>query len=263
MNRILPSETDLRKHAGGQMSRSWRFRMQYEFGLFPPNDWYEVTVDRLVTKDCKWIDIGGGKSVFPYNQKLARELADRCALFVGVDPSANLDQNEFVHRRVKSTIEEFRSDETFDLATLNMVAEHLKEPELVVQSLARLIRPGGYVVIYTPNRWSLVSIAASLIPNRWHHYFRQVLWQAKKEDTFPTYYKMNTRTRLRALFDDGGFSEAAFTYLEACGVVQRFRSTYFLELSLWRMFHILRIRYPLNALLGVYQKKLEQEQDKC
>lgn len=257
---VFPIEEALdslfRKHSGDPLQHGWRIKMQYRFRYFPPEAWYQAVVDQIVTDECRWIDVGGGKSIFPDNHKLSRELAERCDHLVGVDPSDNLDQNDLVDERCKATIEQYHSDEVFDLATLRMVAEHIEQPEMVVQSLARLIKPTGYVVIYTPNRWSFLSAMASLIPNSLHAFLARLLAPDREdEDIFPTCYKMNTRRRLRNLFKEGGFREVGFAYLDDTSILQRFRVTCFLELALRKVFHLLRVRYPENNLLGIYQKQ--------
>lgn len=242
------------RHYGDPMQHGWRVRMHHRFGYFSPEARYEAIVDRLVTPGCHWVDVGGGKSIFPHNQKLSEELASRCGVLVGVDPSDNLDQNPLVHRREKAFIEDYTSREQFDLATLRMVAEHCEEPERVVASLARLVKPGGHVVVYTPNRWSCASIAASLIPDRLHHYITGILWGTQEEDVFPTRYRMNTRRQLRRLFERGGFVEDRFAYLDSCEIFQRFRATCYAELCLWSIMRRLPWPYPENNLLGVYRK---------
>lgn len=250
------SEKDLqilsRRHFGNPRVLGWRMRMYHRFGYHSTQAWYEAVVDRLVTEDCKWIDIGGGKSIFPHNPKLSKELADRCKFLVGVDPSDNIKQNTFVHQAVKGVIEDFRSNDIFDLATLRMVAEHIQHPGLAIESLAKLIKPGGHVVVYTPNRWSPVSIAASAIPDKFHSYFTHLLWGTKGEDVFPTFYRMNTRKQLGSLFGNHGFSEIRFRYLDNCSAFSNFRITCFGELCLWRFLRLLHIPYPENDLLGVY-----------
>ncbi len=255
---IRIAEEDLQKHFQSQYgdvrNYGWRVRMRYRFGYFDPDAWYEALVDRLVTAECSWIDVGGGSSIFPYNAPLAARLARRGAFLVGVDPSNNIEKNPWVHEKAQCGIEEYRSDRRFDLATLRMVAEHITEPERAVKSLARLVKPGGRVVIYTPNRWAPVSLAASIIPFRWHHHITGVLWQTQEADVFPTVYQMNTRRRLRHLFEQAGFREAGFLYLDNCSTFQRFRFSCFLELSLWWILRRVGIGYPENNLLGVYER---------
>ncbi len=228
--------------------------MRQRFGYYSPDQWYEAVVDRLVTPGCRWIDVGGGKTVFPENEPLSRELAARCGLLVGVDPSDNVFENHLVHRRVRSAIEAFDSSEPYDLATLRMVAEHVNQPRAVVAALSRLIAPGGHVVIYTPNRWAPITMLAAAIPDRWHSRFTRISDDRAEQDVFPTRYRMNTRGQLRALFESDGFREAAFAYLDNCRTLHRFRPTCFLELSAWRALRAVGLRYPESDLLGVYER---------
>ena len=255
---ILPTVDHLlaysRNRYGDVNKHGWRVRMRHRFGYFAPEASYEVVVDRLVKEGTRWIDAGGGKTVFPHNEDLSRALSQRCNLLVGVDPSGNVAQNPFVHERAQCTIEEYDSERSFDLVTLRMVAEHISEPDLAVAALARLVRPGGHVVIYTPNRWSPVSLAAAMIPNRLHQPITKLLWRTKEEDVFPTFYRMNTRKELRTHFEKGGFKEVAFAYLDSCYTFQRFRWSCYLELALWRMFQAIGLKYPETNLLGVYEK---------
>jgi 2-polyprenyl-3-methyl-5-hydroxy-6-metoxy-1,4-benzoquinol methylase len=256
---VLPTRQDLRKRFdsryGDLRNHGWLTRLTHQFGYFGGDAWYEATVDRLVSHDTSWLDVGGGKSIFPHNEDLSTTLSRRCALLVGVDPSANLAGNPYVHDRANCTIEEYQTERKFDLATLRMVAEHIQQPEAAIESLARLVRPGGKVVIYTPNRWSPVSIAASVIPFWLHEPITRFLWGTEQEDVFPTVYRMNTRNRLRVLFQQGGFQEIAFAYLDNCSTFQRFRISCFLEFSLWWALRKLRLRYPVNNLLGIYEKR--------
>jgi 2-polyprenyl-3-methyl-5-hydroxy-6-metoxy-1,4-benzoquinol methylase len=228
--------------------------MWHRFGYFTSGAQYEATVDRLVKVGCVWLDVGGGHSIFPENRRLSEALSQRCAFLVGVDPSDNIVRNSYVHEQAQCTIEEYRAQRKFDLATLRMVAEHIQEPKPAIKSLARLVRPGGKVVVFTPNRWSPVSIAASIVPFWLHQPITHLLWGTKAEDVFPTLYRMNTKNHLRALFEEGGFKEVAFAYLDNCCTFQRFRISCFLELSLWWLLRKLGLRYPENDLLGVYER---------
>ena len=66
--------------------------MRYLFKYFGPDAWFVAVVDRLVSEQCYWVDVGGGKSIFPQNGALAEALTRRCAFVVGVDPSDGIQK---------------------------------------------------------------------------------------------------------------------------------------------------------------------------
>lgn len=257
-NTMKPSRDELerifrQKH--GDPAKTGRApKTRFSFGYFTPDEYYEAVVSKLVETGCSWLDVGGGRDVFPNNQALANELAARCCRLVAVDPSDTVEENQFAHRRVRAKIEDFASSEPFDLATFRMVAEHIETPEPAVAALARLVKPKGMVVIYTINKWSPVSLASWLTPFWLHHPIKQLLWKTAEKDTFPVAYKMNTRRRLRDLFQHGGFHEQHFAYLDDCRTCHRFRVLHYLELGLWRLLRMAAVPYPENCLLGVYQR---------
>lgn len=230
-------------------------RTRLRHGYFTPEEYYEVLVARLIGKETTWLDVGCGRSIFPFNPKLSQELADRCKLVVGVDPDATLDENPHVHEKVRGTIEDLEEGRTFSVATLRMVAEHIAEPAAALKSLARVLEPGGKVVVYTVNRWTPVALAARLTPHRLHHTIKRLIWQSEEKDTFPVVYRMNTHKQLTRLFDAAGFQELSFTYLDDCRTFARFRWPHLLELKAWRVFQALRLHYPENCLLGVYERR--------
>lgn len=254
-----PSPTQLlelvrRKHDGDASRFGWATRMRLRFRYFTPEEIYQVTIDRLIAQGSAWLDVGCGRHVFPGNPELARSLADRCSIMVGVDPDPTIDDNPFVHHRVRSTINEFRTDRTFDVVTLRMVAEHITDPESATAALARLTNPGGKVVIYTVNRWSPVSLIAKVVPTRLHHPIKHLVWKTEEQDTFPVAYRMNTRERLRRLFEGHGFREASFAYLDDCRTFGNTRPLLYLELLARRGFNTFGLHYPENCLLGIYER---------
>lgn len=245
----------------GDLSRhGWRVRQKWRFQYFSPELWYEAVVDGLVNGETTWIDIGGGNAVFPASKTLSKTLADRCRKLVGVDPSENIHSNEFLCERWQGMIEDFETDEQFDVATFRMVAEHIQDPEAVVAKLQCIVKPGGKVVIYTPSRWSVSAMIASATPHQLHTLAARILWRADEDDVFPTAYKMNTRRQLREYFVKGGFKKADFRKLADCSILQRFRWLYPLELLGYRCWTMTGIPCPECNLLGVYEK-LDEHMD--
>ncbi|NNF66229.1 MAG: methyltransferase domain-containing protein, partial [Gammaproteobacteria bacterium] len=160
-----------------------------------------------------------------------------------------------LHDHAKVMIEDFDTDERFDLATLRMVAEHIADPPAVAKALSRLLLPGGRVIIFTVNRWSPITLISQAVPFSLHYPIKKFFWGGEEEDTFPVEYKMNTRKALQNLFAENGFVEESFAYLDDLSVFGHFKLMGYVELSLWRLINKLGLRYPENCLLGVYKKQ--------
>lgn len=233
----------------------WNVKNRVKFGYYTPDDYYEALVDKLVGPSTRWIDVGSGRDLFPSNRRLAEELSKRARRLVGVDPSPTVHDNPFIPDRHQCLLEEVRTDERFDLATLRMVAEHVRDPAGLVRTLSGLLEPGGLAVIYTINLVSPVSAVSWATPMWFHHAAKRVLWRTEERDTFPVAYKMNTHRALRRWFAQGGFDERYFTRLDDCRSFAGFKSLNLAELSLWKLLHTAGVPYPENCLLGVYQKR--------
>ena len=96
-------------------------------------------------------------------------------------------------------------DATFDIAISSHVAEHLTQPERVFGELSRVLKPGGLLLILTPNRWHYVTISSALLPYSFHRRYNS--WRGSNvDDIFPTVYKANTASRLRSLYDGAGMN---------------------------------------------------------
>lgn len=230
-------------------------RRRWKFGYFTPDDQYETLVHSLVTPGCRWLDVGSGRDLFPSNRRLAERLSARAGWLVGVDPSANIQDNRFVHERFQGFIEDYASDQPFDLVTSRMVAEHITDPPAMLRTLARLVRPGGLVVIYTVNRWTPIALVSALVPFGLHNPIKKFFWGTEERDTFPVAYRMNTRRDLVRLFAAAGFDEVLFRKLDDCRAMANFRWPHYAELATWRMLHTVRLSYPENCLLGVYRRR--------
>jgi len=98
------------------------------------------------------------------------------------------------------------NDRTFDLITSRSVLEHMEHPMEVFAEVHRVLRPGGHFVFLTPNRWDYVSLAATLIPNRFHARVVRSSTGRPEEDTFPTQYRANSVRCLRGLATRAGLS---------------------------------------------------------
>lgn len=256
---VLPSPGELEqlfqeKH--GRLDKvGWAPTIRHRFGYYLPADVYEACVFNQVFDGCSWIDIGGGRSIFPDNPAMARFLVSRCSLVVAVDPSENVKDNDFVHLRSQCFLEDYQADGSFDLATLRMVVEHVENPMSFMHALSRVLRPGGLAVVFTVNKASPVSVISRILPFGLHYPIKRFFWAGEEEDTFPVHYNMNSGTVLRQVFRSHGFRELAFAYIDDLSTFAQFRFLGRVELVLWKCLKTVGLRYPENCLLGVYEKQ--------
>ena len=259
MAQTLPSPGQLEslwvQKYGPADTKSGLLALRRRLGYFLPADVHEALVAKLVNDGDRWLDVGGGHSIFPHNPATARELVERCVKVVAVDPSQNVLKNTFVHETVQSTVEAFHPSEPFDLVTTRMVVEHVSDPASFTRALARLVKPNGLVVVFTVGLWSPVTILSRALPFKFHHALKRRFWTGEEDDTFPTYYRMNTRAALRAHFEAAGFDEDLFVRTDDLSVFSHFRGLGHAELLAWRGLKAVGLPYPERNLLAVYRKK--------
>ncbi len=234
---------------------NWSPAMRWKFDHFNPDDVYEAVMENLVTADTRWLDVGCGRNIFPSNHKLSKILADRCQLLVGVDPDETLNDNPYVHEKVLGTMEDFEDDRTFDLVTMRMVAEHVADPDNLMESLNKVTAEHGRVAVYTVYKYSPVPLITNMVPFGLHNPAKRILWGTEPEDTFPTCFKMNTQETLRDLFARHNFEESLFMRLDDCRTFSAFRPLAYAELWLQKMLKRIGWQYPEYCLLGVYEKR--------
>lgn len=238
----------------------WGPRMRLKAGYFTPDEYYEALVAKLVTAGSSWADVGCGRDIFPSNRALARELCSRAGYVLGIDPDPNVLTNPFVHDKYQGCIEDralegfFPVTGRFDLITLRMVAEHITEPFDALAQICRLLKPGGRLVIYTTSKWAPMSMAAMLVPFRWHNALKRLIWDSKERDTFPTAYKLNTRKDLKRHACAAGLTEVRYQVLDDCRISAGYRWLHWLELRVWKFLKLCRLRHPETCILAVYER---------
>jgi SAM-dependent methyltransferase len=88
-------------------------------------------------------------------------------------------------------------DAMFDIVYSRSVWEHLTDPEKVMSEVGRVLKPGGLLILTTPNKYDYTSLVARLTPQWFHR------WAAKKVglsyDMFEVHYRCNTPSWFRRL----------------------------------------------------------------
>jgi 2-polyprenyl-3-methyl-5-hydroxy-6-metoxy-1,4-benzoquinol methylase len=135
-----PSRYRLRRSvvfkAGGALACGPNVRRRLRFDYYLPYEIYECLIENQVGPGTDWLDVGGGKSVFPNNEHLANSLSRRCNSLIAVDPSENISKNPYADETHQLLLEEYETDRKFDLITARMVLEHVEQPVRFMQKAA-------------------------------------------------------------------------------------------------------------------------------
>jgi 2-polyprenyl-3-methyl-5-hydroxy-6-metoxy-1,4-benzoquinol methylase len=96
--------------------------------------------------------------------------------------------------------------ESFDAVIAAEVIEHLENPRQVAREWYRVLKPGGSVVLSTPNNESLRSLLALLV--RGH-------FTAFGDSCYPAHITALLRKDLRRILSEAGFSSVRFEFTDS------------------------------------------------
>jgi ubiquinone/menaquinone biosynthesis C-methylase UbiE len=210
-------------------------------GLRFNQDVYEEALAGAIEGTTVWVDAGCGRHLLPaWREDAERTLVARAAMVVGCDvDDVSLRTHRTIKRLVVADLEQLPLKMgSVTLVTANMVVEHLQNPELVFAEFARVLAPGGRVIVHTPNAHSYFVLASRWLPRAWR------LWLVRRLDTrtpdavFPAYYRANTIRKLRQLMTHVGLIE------EKCRMVAS--DAVLAGLPLLAAFELLYIRLTLR-----------------
>lgn len=180
---------------------------------------FYTIINALLDSQKTVLDFGAGRGSsaewpLPFKRQLLN-LKGKCAEVTGFDVDPVVKQNPNVDRAVVGKIGEPLpfSDAQFDVIVSRATFEHVADPTFCARELGRILKPGGWLCAWTPNRWGMVAIGGRLVPNALHGKLLRLFQPERKEqDIFPTYYRMNTLRTLRQLFPSPKFKHASYTF---------------------------------------------------
>ena len=198
------------------------FYPESRFGGFTNVDWtvaFYSRVHALIRPGHVVVDFGCGRGSHledpvAFRREL-RSFKDKVARVIGVDVDPVGATNPYVDE-----FRELTPDAPWPLDTASVdvivsdcVVEHLPDPAEFMREAKRVLNPGGYLCIRTPNVWSYVGVASRLVPNSHHtRVLSKVQTERKEEDVFPTLYRCNSVWALRRLLRANGFTAVVYGY---------------------------------------------------
>lgn len=206
-----------------RMERSLLRRVRWNQEIY--SDWLQ----KYVTRTTRWLDAGCGRRLLPPDfYGLERELLRKPKFVIGVDAdTVSLGCHKNLALRTCAPLGALPfPDQSFDLVTCNMVVEHLPDPKAVFREFARVLCPGGVLLVHTPNTWNyavtLARMLKKVIPAR--VLLQLIRWTEDRQygDIFPTYYRANSRSSITSKLESLGFSCEQFEMLVGPQPVCRF-----------------------------------------
>ncbi len=105
---------------------------------------------------------------------------------------------------------------TFDMAWADYVLEHIKKPEVFLNEVYRILKPGASFFFRTPNKYHYVSLIGRLTP----HWFHKLIANRARglsdadHEPYPTYYKLNSKKDIIKHSKSAGFQEIELRFVE-------------------------------------------------
>jgi ubiquinone/menaquinone biosynthesis C-methylase UbiE len=169
--------------------------------------YYETLRARLNDRP-RWLDLGCGHQVFADWMLLEQaEVMSRARPVVGLDyDHQSLRKHTALSCKVAGDLRRLPfPDGSFDLATANMVVEHLEDPAACLAEIRRILRPNGAFVFHTPNFLNHLVFLSSWIPGALKRKLVEFVEGRKEQDVFPTWYRLNTPGAIQRLARNAGF----------------------------------------------------------
>jgi ubiquinone/menaquinone biosynthesis C-methylase UbiE len=217
---------------------------------------YRELIQKYLPRGGRLLDAGCGRYL-----KFSKEFA-QTADVVGIDLESALETaNQCSPFGVRGDLSQLPFPTGhFDLVISRYVVEHLEDPGQVFREFRRVLKPGGKVILATPNKYDYVSVIAAISPYRWHRALVSRIFRVSEDDVYPTLYRANTLGKIGKELRSAGLAKRELraithypAYLMISPVLFRLGVLYERITSL-EMFRSLR-----SVILCVFEKEAGQK----
>ncbi|HYL48390.1 MAG TPA: class I SAM-dependent methyltransferase [Stellaceae bacterium] len=224
-------------------SLSQRLKHRYFGRYVHPYAVLRRRIEALLKPDATVLDAGCGRSaptLAHFRGHARRLIGVDLVEFAGAPGGLELRQRDLADTGVASG--------SVDVIYSQAVLEHVTDPDSVFAEIARLLAPGGCYLGLTANKWDYASLAARIIPNRFHPWIVRRMEGRAEQDVFPTAYRVNTRRAVARYAARHGLEVVEFRYIGQYPSYFMFNGALFLLATAYQK-AIERIA-PLHCLQG-------------
>lgn len=170
-------------------------------------------LSRYIHKNQWILDLGSGSS-----NKYTKLLASLSDNIIGLDINNAVLENIYLKEAYIYDGERFPFPKNqFDIVISHSTMEHVKNPNTIIEEIARILKPGGYFLSRQPNILNYIVALSSIIPNdlrRKVNNWTRGKKYVREQDFYPTFYRFNTPRTCRSLLRKNGFELKEFSMLE-------------------------------------------------
>lgn len=183
------------------------FYPESQFGGFTDIDGtitFYTRVNALLQPSFVILDIGCGRGAYRDDpirlRKKLRIFKHKVKKVIGIDVDHTAAENPFIDAFYLITNDQWPLlDHSIDLILCDNVLEHVQTPDFFFNEINRILKPGGFLCLRTPNAYSYIALFAKLTPNKYHAKITDIVQNNRQErDVFPAYYRCNTIGKIRS-----------------------------------------------------------------
>ena len=189
-------------------------------GEFSMNDGtidFYLRIKSLLKEDFKVIDFGAGRASWflednNRTRKEIRLIKGKVKKVIAIDIDQSVLDNKASDEQILITNNEIKIEEnSIDLIIADYVIEHIDNEEIFFSQVNKLLKSGGWLCARTPHKYSYISLLSLIIKNEYHSRFLNKTQPLRKEDDiFPTFYKLNTLSKIKKVFK--GWENRSFIF---------------------------------------------------
>ena len=120
----------------------------------------------------------------------------------GIDLDKRVLENKYLDFPVIGNCENLPyEDNKFDLIFADNLLEHLEHPKIVFSEIERVLKNDGTFLLKTPNKYHYMPLISHFTPHSFHRWYNNLRGR-DYNDTFPTFYRANSRGNIKRLTND-------------------------------------------------------------